>query len=1164
MKIISQALREYAEYQDLLSSVGMKRYPIGISGTAHIHKANIINTLCIDNKCGAFVLCGDENEAARMVQDLTEMGQKPLHFGSRQLSFHSFEGVSHEFEQQRIDTLSAICRDDEPKIVVACADSALLHTIPKEKLKALTGTYKLGETTNLNEICARLVSNGYARAGQVDGIGQFSVRGGIIDFFAPGFSQPFRIELWGDEIDSISFFDPDTQRRTDSTDQATVTPASEVLFDSLGTLTEKLRAVAASQRGKRAAAVKEKLYADIQQIESTGAFPSSIDRYLPLAYENPVTLFDYIGENDILFISEPSHVRDRLKGSLTLLGETVASLLENGILSKEMTSFSEGYDYLQSICGKRGVFLDSFARSAYDVPVKELFSFNMRQLSPWSGNVALLKDDITGSAVQNRAVVVLAGTAKSARILADDLRDDGINALYAVDPDRLNFGAVTVMPGKLNYGFDYPNAYFTLITQGNVSSERSRKRQKPKHAGQALRSLEQLSVGDYVVHSTHGIGIYSGISKINTQGIVKDYIKISYAKGDVLYVPVTQLDLVSKYIGAGEDGAVRINRLGSDNWQRAKSRVRSAVKDMAKELTKLYSQRMSIKGIAFSEDSEWQKDFECRFPYEETDDQLRCIDEIKQDMQRTVPMDRLLCGDVGFGKTEVALRAAFKCVLESKQCAILVPTTILAWQHYQTILQRMEGFPVRVEMLSRFRSQRQQAEIIEKLRRGEIDIIVGTHRIIQKDIKFKSLGLLIVDEEQRFGVAHKERLKELYPTVDCLTLSATPIPRTLNMAMSGMRDISIIEEAPMDRRPVQTYVLEYDRWVIEEAIRRELSRGGQVYYLHNRVETIDRCAAKIQQMCPEARIGIAHGKMSEEELSDIWRELLDGEIDILVCTTIIETGVDVPNCNTLIIENADRFGLSQLHQIRGRVGRSSRMAYAYMTFVKGKALSEVSTKRLTAIRDFTEFGSGFHIAMRDLEIRGAGNVLGSQQHGHMDAVGYEMYIRLLNEAVKEEKGESRDEMFEPECLVDVQIEAHIPEDYIESSNHRLEIYKRIADIRTKDDASDVLDELIDRFGDPPDSVYGLIEIASLRNLAASLGVNEISQNNDTLLFYMKKFDLQTVSQLSSLMKSRVYINAGAKPHIAARIRNGQRSIDCMHEVLNLMKGLSGGKRNPSE
>ena len=648
------------------------------------------------------------------------------------------------------------------------------------------------------------------------------------------------------------------------------------------------------------------------------------------------------------------------------------------------------------------------------------------------------------------------------------------------------------------------------------------------------------------MHEAHGIGIFDGINRITQGGVTKDYIKIKYAKSDVLYVPVTQLDLVSKYIGAAENGGVRLNRLGGSEWQKTRKRVKAAVKDMAKQLTALYAKRMAVKGYAFSPDTDLQNDFERRFEYEETDDQLRCINEIKRDMERETPMDRLLCGDVGFGKTEVALRAAFKCISEGKQCALLVPTTILAMQHYNTIIRRFGEMPVSVGLLNRFVSPKEQARVIADLKCGRLDMVVGTHRLISKDVRFKNIGLVIIDEEQRFGVAQKEKLKEQYPFVDILTLSATPIPRTLNMALSGLRDMSSIDEAPGDRHPVQTYVLEYNLGVITDAINKEIRRGGQVYYLHNRVESIERCAGVLKAKLPDINIGIAHGQMSEDELTDVWRRLVEHEIDLLVCTTIIETGVDVPNANTLIIEEADKMGLAQLHQLRGRVGRSPRRAYAYFCFRRNVQLSDVASKRLEAIREFTEFGSGFKIAMRDLEIRGAGSILCGEQHGNMEAVGYDMYLKLLSQAVNEENGQPETE--DMPCTVDLNISAHIPESYIESLPARLGIYKRIAAIRTDEDVSDVIDELCDRFGEPPQAVMGLIDVAILRSKAAAADICEITGTANTAILHINSIKPEAVAKLSEHFGSRFSLNAASTPVYTVRMQAGQKMADLAAEL----------------
>lgn len=824
--------------------------------------------------------------------------------------------------------------------------------------------------------------------------------------------------------------------------------------------------------------------------------------------------------------------------------------MEQGILFRGCSVYYDDFTELcRKFCRCQSVMMDTFTRSLSDVPVRELVQLSASQLSTWSGEYAILKDDIEDYMKTGFCCVIFAGTPRGAQALTEDLQKD-FSVQLVRDVPSIDPGRIYVLEGTLSAGMEYPQLKLAVISHAKTGSSR-KKPAKAKKGG--IKNISDLNVGDYVVHVSHGIGIFEGIVKRDIHGVVKDYIKIRYAGSDMLFVPVTQLDLVTKYIGGKEDSVVKLNKLNSAEWAKTRARVKKAVKDMADELIKLYAKREAAQGYAFGPDTDWQNDFERRFPYDETDDQLRCIREIKDDMEKPSPMDRLLCGDVGFGKTEVAIRAAFKCVMDGKQCAVLVPTTILAWQHYQTFRKRMEGFPVKVDILSRFRTPREQEQVLEELRRGQVDIVVGTHRLVQKDVKFKDLGLCIIDEEQRFGVKHKESFKEMRNNVDVLTLSATPIPRTLNMAMSGIRDMSTIEEAPQDRQPVQTYVMEHDWGILVQAISKELRRGGQVFYLHNRVDTIDRCAATIQQFLPDATVVVAHGKMSEEQLSKVWKRLLDHEIDILVCTTIIETGVDVSNCNTLIIEDADRLGLSQLYQIRGRVGRSSRRAFAYLTVTKGKALTDVATKRLEAIREFTTFGSGFRIAMRDLEIRGAGNILGAQQHGHMEAVGYEMYLKMLSEAVAVAKGE-KPEVQNTECLVDIRIGAHIPEDYIESLPQRIDIYKKIASVENEKDASDIIDELIDRFGTPPEAVKGLVDVSLLRNMAAGLGIREISQRTDSLLFYPETVDMQAASRLAAGLKGRVMLNAGAKPYLAVKVAKGEKPVDTMRLALTMMAG----------
>ena len=762
-------------------------------------------------------------------------------------------------------------------------------------------------------------------------------------------------------------------------------------------------------------------------------------------------------------------------------------------------------------------------------------------LPPWNGELEPLK-------AQGYSVTVLAGTPRAAEALTKDLRQRGFAASTA--PDLLPAaGAVQVLPGHLSGGAQFPFAKYAIFTGRRQATAAARKA-RPKNKD-ALSSLTDIKPGDYVVHQNHGVGLYLGIQRLDLQGVVKDYLKLAYDKGDTLYVPVTQLDLLSRYTAPGDEGTVKLAKLGGTEWTRTRRKVKKATQEMARELIELYARRQQAKGNAFPPDGEWQRDFETRFAYDETDDQLTAAAEIKRDMEKPCPMDRLLCGDVGVGKTEVAIRAAFKCVMGGKQCAILAPTTILAWQHYNTLLTRMEAFPIRLGLLSRFRTAQQQKQTLEGLRTGVVDIVVGTHRLLSNDVQFNDLGLVIIDEEQRFGVKHKEKLKSAFLGVDMLTLSATPIPRTLNMAMSGIRDMSTIEEPPVERQPIETYVMEYDPVILAGAIKKELARGGQVYYLHNRVESIEATAGMVGRMVPGARVGVAHGKMTEEQLGRVWQQLLDGEIDVLVCTTLIETGVDVRNCNTLIIEDADRMGLAQLYQIRGRVGRSGRKAYAYFTFRRDKVLTDVAAKRLSAIREFTAFGSGFRIAMRDLQIRGAGSLLGQSQHGHMEAVGYDLYMKILAGAVALAKGEAPPPD-KADCLIDITVDAYIPESYIPEAAGRIEAYKRIAAIETAADASDVLDELIDRYGDVPKSVSGLVDISLIRVTAARAGVYEIGQKRDTLLLYSDKLTPAAIKAATAALPGRVMVNAGAKPYLAVRVDRGEAPLTALRAVLEAM------------
>ena len=1151
MKLVQSALARWPDYARLEQAVEGGAVPGAVTGLSGVHKCCVIASLCKKTGRRALVLAADEAEAQRFCEDLAALGLRPVSYPLRDFNFRDTAGTSHEYERLRLEALSKL-EDGQCDCIVACMDAALQYTLGPEELERKLFTLRPGDQLEIANLLEALVKCGYTQEDQIEGPGQFSHRGGIVDFFSPSASAPVRVEFWGDEVDSLSSFDMESQRRTESIPQVTLAPCVEVIPEKPAFLAQKIEKLAASLRGKNAPKAKEVLRGEAEKLKN-GLRIGSMDKFIALVYPQAATLFDYFPpEDSLLFFSEGNKLKERVRTTLWQWGEDLKSYLAEGLLCKGLDQYSQDWEYALGKAEETpALFLDLFARGSYEIPTKTLVNMTAKQLSPWGGGVELLAEDLRALLDQGRACAVLTGTERAGKALAEDLKRAGLPAAWMDAASTVNPGTVVVTLGALSAGFELPEANFALITHGRMT-EVKRKRVKRDKNSKEISSLSELAPGDYVVHATHGIGLFEGIHKLEMNGVTKDYIKVRYAKNDTLYVPVTQLDLVSKYIGPREDSAVKLSRLGGADWQRQKTKVRKAVKDIAKELIQLYAQRMQQKGFAFPPDGEWQRDFESHFEYDETEDQLRCISEIKDDMEREVPMDRLLCGDVGFGKTEVALRAAFKCVTAGKQCAILVPTTILAWQHYQTILRRMEGFPVDVELLSRFRSPRQQDEILRKVRRGSMDIVVGTHRLVSKDVKFHDLGLVIIDEEQRFGVAQKEKLKQMCSTADVLTLSATPIPRTLNMALSGIRDMSVIEEAPHDRHPVQTYVLEYDTGVIGDAIRRELRRGGQVYYLHNDVASLQSTVARIQQMAPEARIGVGHGKMNEEDLSEVWRQLLDHEIDVLVCTTIIETGVDVPSANTLIIENADRMGLSQLHQLRGRVGRSNRRAYAYLTYTPNKALSEIAQKRLSAIREFTEFGSGFKIAMRDLEIRGAGNILGGEQHGHMEAVGYDMYVKLLNEAVSLMKGEEPTRPVDQECLVDLQVQAHIPESYIDSLSLRLDVYRRIAEVETQEDAMDVLDELIDRFGEPPASVKGLLDVALLRNTAAGLGVTEVKQQGDSLLVYKEKFDVAEVGPLIKALGGRVLLSAGSKPYISVKMA-GQPPTQALSEILTAMQ-----------
>jgi len=1145
MNFFRDLFKELSGYRSIREAIDKKITPVSVMGLSHIHRANLVYALTEDKV--NIVITGSEAEARRICDDINMMSgtETAVLFPSKELVFTPVDTSNHEYEYMRISALSKILKR-KSGVICASTEAVMQPTIPADKLISSAIEITAGQETDISDLINKLVINGYQRCEKVEGASQFSVRGSIIDIFPVQNEKPIRIELWGDEIETISYFETDTQRRTESFDSIAIPPASEILYDN-DELADSIEKLIRKVRGKHTDAVREHLGADADRLRA-GEILAHGQKYYPLVYDTPATVFDYV--DGTVFFSDYSSIMDSASGIIMRHNEDVKILLEDGQLCKGLDGHILELPHIQKLTENHVcLYMSNFMQGGERIDFRRLVGFEAMQTAVWSGEMKQLKEDLQDFIKRRYRIILCAGSEKTLPIIRDDLRYNDIPCDIYSDETVPEIGKVCLISGSFSGGFDYPENKTVLITQGRSMDVRNRRRKK-KNKAEEIRSLADIAEGDLVVHSGHGIGRFIGIRKLEFDDVTKDYITIQYAGTDKLYIPVTQLDMVSKYIGSRDDSGVKLNKLSSGEWQKTRNNVRRAVKDMAHELIELYAKREKSKGFAFYPDDEMQHDFEERFPYIETDDQLQAIDEIKADMESSRPMERLLCGDVGFGKTEVALRAAMKCVLSGKQCAILAPTTVLAYQHYQTALRRFEQFPVNVELLSRYRTQKQQTEILKKLKQGRIDILIGTHKIIQKSVVFKDLGLAIIDEEQRFGVAHKEKFKEAFNGVDILMLSATPIPRTLNMAMSGIRDMSVLEEPPQDRQPVQTYVVEYNTSMIIQAITRELRRGGQVYYIHNRIETIQSRVTKLQEYFPEARIAYAHGQMNEEAMSDIWEKLVEHELDILVCTTIIETGVDVPNVNTLIIDDADRFGLSQLYQLRGRVGRSSRRGYAYFTYQKDKILTEIASKRLNAMREFTQFGSGFRIALRDLEIRGAGSILGGKQHGHMEAVGYDMYLRLLSEAVAEERGEKPEKV--PECLIDVQINAHIPENYISSLNQRIDIYRKIMTINTYEDKTDLVDELIDRYGEPPEAVMGLIEVSLLRNKAGHLGITEISQKNGSMYFYTEYLSAEQITALSMNYKGKITFNGSGKSYVSVKIFPKSKPFDMMRETVEII------------
>ncbi|MCQ2406475.1 MAG: transcription-repair coupling factor [Oscillospiraceae bacterium] len=1154
----------------VLEAIEAGRTPVYVSGIGEAAKAQIAAGLKIKTALPMYVVCPDDTSAETMVRNLSVLlGKPPVFLPSKELLLYPADSADKASDRQKLLSLYEAAGGAD--CVVATFDAMLQRCIPKEKLLSSAFVIDPDCGLTLEEIKEKLVCLGYAGREQVESVGQFSVRGGILDIFSPGHPEPLRIEFWGDDIDSMGFFDTDTQRRTENAEGFTVLPAGECLpafaeggaeglYNSLQLLLGSLR----RSRRSEAALLRERIAEDAEMLKETGTCKSP-DRYARLIFGDIVTPISYIPEEALVIFDAPDKCISSAQSRRKLFAEDMTALIEGGSIKAEVDDYYLLADKGAEALGSFALVMeDNFSKGRVFPEPRALVGITSKQLPSYGGSLDTACDDVRHYLQNGFAVSVLTGDERRAKIMLDYFLVRGIEATIVSSPGETCVpGACRIAVGALSGGFEYTKSSFAVLTDAQLLKPQMKTRRKKKgdSARQKINSYSDLSVGDLVVHEVHGIGRFEGVVKMRMDGADKDYIKIAYNGSDVLYVPALSLDMVSKYVGTADPETVRLSKMGGSDWTKTKSRAKAAAKEMAAKLIKLYAERSRLPGHAFAPDSPWQREFEMSFGYSETGDQLQSIEEIKKDMEKPVPMDRVLCGDVGYGKTEVALRAVMKCVLDGYQAAILCPTTVLAQQHFQTASQRFFGYPIKIEVLSRYRTPAQVRRTLEGLKDGSVDIVIGTHRLIQKDIEFKKLGLLVVDEEQRFGVGHKEKLKELSRNVDVLTLSATPIPRTLNMAMSGLKDMSTLEEPPSNRVPVQTFVMEHDEAVINDAIRRELSRGGQVYYLHNRVASIDRTAARLAAVFPDTGIAVAHGKMSEDSLQGAMESIINGECGILVCTTIIETGIDIPNVNTLIIEDADKMGLAQLHQIRGRVGRSNRRAFAYLTYKRDKSLTEIAEKRLSAIREFAEFNSGFRIAMRDLEIRGAGSLLGAEQSGHMTDVGYDMYMRLLEEAVLEEKGIKPEKR--AECSADLAVSANIPDSYVPSAEQRMDLYRRIAMVRTEEEADDLFDELIDRFGDPPTPVTALIHVALLRGEAGRAGIGDISQKGGFLYYSLLDFDLARISELYARpeYKGRIKVEAGAKPRISMKLKTIAHIID---QARAFVRDYAGTKHDDME
>ena len=1162
MRAFTEPLQELEEFQKIQQA--LKKQSIQVTGCIDAQKAHFIYAAGAAKK--KLIVTYSELRAKELCENYRLFDKNVLFYPAKDLIFYSADVQSNLLVQQRIRVLQKLMEEEEVTIVTTMG-GIMDHLLPPEVFQKQVETVESDSEFDMELWKKKLTAMGYERVGQVEGSGQFAVRGGILDIFPLTEENPVRIELWGDEIDSIRSFDVESQRSIENLDSIRIYPACEFTADDgrikkgLAVLEKEAKRLADQffQERKTEESARLKAFAEeVKQSLTQWKQMSVLDGLAPYFYDRMVSFAEYFPKEALVVLDEPNRLWEEAQAIEKEFRESMTNRLEKGyVLPGQMNLLCESQTASEKLQKHRCMGLCMLEAAGPQWHFAEHFSIDVRSVNTYNNSFELLVKDLQQWKKKGERVILLCASRTRAKRLAEDLRDHELRAFYSEDADRIvQRGEIMLLYGSAHRGYEYPLIKFLVISESDIFGKEKKKRKKIRHyEGKTIHSFSELSVGDYVVHENHGLGIYRGIEKIEVDKVTKDYMKVEYAGGSNLYVPATQLDVIQKYADS-QAKRPKLNKLGTQEWGRTKTRVRSAVKNIAKDLVQLYAARQREEGFCYGEDTIWQKEFEETFPFDETDDQLEAIEAVKHDMESNKIMDRLICGDVGYGKTEVAIRAAFKAAQESKQVVFLVPTTILAQQHYNNFVQRMKDYPVRVDLLCRFRTAAEQKKTLEDLKKGLVDIVIGTHRVLSKDVQFKDLGLLIIDEEQRFGVTHKEKIKKLRENIDVLTLTATPIPRTLHMSLVGIRDMSVLEEAPMERVPIQTYVMEYNEEMVREAISRELARGGQVYYVYNRVNTIVETANKIASLVPEARVAFAHGQMKERELEKIMYDFINGEIDVLVSTTIIETGLDISNVNMMIIHDADNLGLSQLYQLRGRVGRSNRTAYAFLMYRRNKMLREVAEKRLHAIREFTDLGSGFKIAMRDLEIRGAGNLLGAEQHGHMEAVGYDLYCKMLNESVKELKGETQPEE-EFDTVIDLDIDAFIPERYIKNEFQKLDVYKRIATIESEEEYDDMLEELMDRFGEPPKAVQNLLAVANLKAMAHRAWLTEIAQKGDQIRFTMferAKADPAGIELLVKESKGKMKFVIDTNPYFiyVKPRKNGKDNED----VLTLVRSLT--------